>query len=213
MSRDLADRVRRAAASGAPAESHRFTNDPTDAMPQVARAASTFADPGQLKVMITDKGTPNPALFSGQDKDYSVTAFVQAMERKLAMATLRTDTDGMQLVPTLLKGPAWRLCAPRVPATLARGTCYNPFGNMEEMIDELYKCFGSANAEGEALTAMRQRRSSQICSQLSIALGYGRQHDARSDSATRSQQHLLCSPNVSCPACWTYTTAESDYQC
>ena len=44
--------------------------------------------------MITDKGTPNCAPFSGHDKDYNVTAFVRALEPKLAVTTFRTDKDG-----------------------------------------------------------------------------------------------------------------------
>ena len=91
--------------------------------------------------MITDKRTPNPA----PDKDYNVTAFVQALEPKLAVTMFRTDKDGMLFIRNLLKGPAWKLCAPRVPETLARGTCYNPFAKIEEMIDELYTRFASAS--------------------------------------------------------------------
>ena len=142
----------------APVVSPRLTSNPTDVKSHVTRAASTFTDPDQEKVIITDKATPNPAPFSGQDKDYTINAFVRALEPKLAVTTFRTDKDGLQFVLNLLKGSAWRLCNSRVPATLARGTCYNPFSNIEEMIDELYKRFGTVNTEGEALLAIRQLR-------------------------------------------------------
>ena len=86
--------------------------------------------------------------------------FVRILETKLAVTTFRTDEDGMQCVLSLLEGPAWRLCAPRVPSNMAGHPCHchNPFKNAEDMISESIKRFGQANTEGGALAAMRQLR-------------------------------------------------------
>ena len=122
-----------------------------------ARSGSRFTDPCQAVPVRTDKGTPAPTPFSGQDRDHGVKEFVRSLEFKLSMMS-RTNEDGLRWVLAYLKGAAWRLCASRVPSELAGDTCHHPFADIEEMIGELRQRFGHTNTEGEALTATRRLR-------------------------------------------------------
>ena len=123
-----------------------------------ARSASHFTDPRLESIMKTDKGVPNPAQCTGQAKDYGIYEFIRSLEPKLKATTFRTDEDGLQYVLALLKGPDWKLCAARVPSTMAGRRCHNPFKSVEETISELTDRFGQVNHEGDAWTALRQLR-------------------------------------------------------
>ena len=123
-----------------------------------ARSGSRFTDPHQAFPVVTDKNTPVPAPFSGQDRDHSVKEFVRSLEFKLSMTSFRTNDDGLRWVLAYLRGAAWRLCASRIPSALAGETCHHPFADIEEMLGELRERFGQKNTEGEALTAIRQLR-------------------------------------------------------
>ena len=126
-------------------------------MADTTRSASYFMDPSQFLPGSTNKGTPNPAPFSGTNEDYGGNEFVRILEIKLSVTTFRSNEHGIRYVLSLLKGPAFRLCVSRVPPNLSDDTCVRTFHEIEDMM-ELIKGFAQANTEGEALTAVRQLR-------------------------------------------------------
>ena len=147
MSRRLADCV------GSSVESSPGPAEPLKAE-HIRRSESYFMDPQQLLPVKTDKATPAPSPFTGMDKDYSVNEFARLMETKLSATTFRSEDDGLRYVLSHLKGPAFRLCAPRVPSV--KGTCTHPFDDVDDLLKELRRRYGHVDTEARALSTITQ---------------------------------------------------------